>query len=389
MILNRYILRLWWQPFIGALVIVTAVLLFGRMLKLLALFADKGIDWMIMGTMLLAVLPYFAVLTLPVAFFFAGQHMLIRLQQDNELDALQAAGISHWRLLRPLLVIAGLLWLLLTWTSLQWMPQGQKMFQVLMVSIQKMKGSPDFQPQRIDQSMRNFTVYVDGKDSNNHFHGLLLEDHRYQVPVIYIAQSAELVRSGTKMVFTLYHGTRLEGNNNNLRSISFAKYQVVMDAASMGLMQLPKWRNRAFEMGARELWHTMQTQSKRTDLIAEFHRRLILPTTILLLAIFILPLSLQPKRSSKATPYLLGVALILLLYNSQIILHQRVINGQNGVWIMWLGQGLFLVLALWLFHRASNKNMPAITLGVPVVFGRWQRRLTSLFTNHRNHSDHS
>jgi len=381
MVLDRYILRLWWQPFIGSLLLVTAVLLLGRTLKLLGLFAAKEIEWSIMGTMLLAVTPYFLVLTLPIAFLFAMQHLLIRLQQDNELDALQAAGISYLRLLRPLFAIALLLWLLLSWTALQWMPQGQKMFQVLMVAITKLKAAPEFQPQRIDQTLDNITIYIKGKDSNGTMHGLLLEDHRYQVPVIYMAQSAELSRDGSNLIFTLHHGTRLEGSGDNLRTISFARYQISENAEAMGLLKLPSWRNRAFEMGVSELWQSIADNPSRPDLTAELHRRFILPTTILLLAIFALPLSIQPKRSGKAAPYMLSIGLVLALYNTQIILHQQVMNGSVGPWIMWLGQGLFLMLACWLFQRISSGKLPVVMRWLELSLANLQQRATAPFQN--------
>jgi len=379
MVLDRYILRLWWQPFIGALLLVTTVLLLGRTLKLLGLFAAKEIEWSIMGTMLLAVTPYFLVLTLPIAFLFAAQHLLIRLQQDNELDALQAAGISHLRLLRPLFAVALLLWLLLSWTALQWMPQGQKMFQVLMVAITKLKAAPEFPPQQIDQSLDNITIYIKGKDKNGTMHGLLLEDHRYKMPVIYMAQSAELTRDGSNLIFTLHHGTRLEGSGDNLRTISFARYQIAENANAMGLLKLPSWRNRAFEMGVRELWQSINSNPNRPDLVAELHRRLILPTTILLLAIFALPLSIQPKRSGKAAPYLLGIGLVLALYNTQIILHQQVANGSVGPWAMWLGQGLFLALACWLFQRISSGKLPVVMRWIETTLATLQKQLKAPF----------
>ncbi len=375
MVLDRYILRLWWQPFFGALLLVTSVLLLGRALKLLGLFAAKSIDWSILTTMLAAVIPYFLVLTLPIAFLFAAQHLLIRLQQDNELDALQAAGISHLRLLRPLFIVAVLLWLLLTWTALQWMPQGQKMFQVLMVAITQLKAAPSFQPQRIDQSLEKLTVYIRGRDANGSMHGLLLEDHRYREPVIYLAESAELIRQGSALTFVLHHGTRLEGSGANLRTIAFARYRISESAENLGLLKLPKWNNRAFEMNLAELRAAISAAPGRPDLIAELHRRLILPTSVLLLAVFALPLSVQPKRSGKIAPYLLGIGLVLLLYNTQIILHQQVLSGRAGPWLMWLGQGLFLIIGCWLFLRVSGGKTPLFMRRLELAFGRMQHHL--------------
>jgi len=184
----------------------------------------------------------------------------------------------------------------------------------------------------------------------------------------------QMALSGTKLIFTLHHGTRLEGEGDTLRTISFARYQIAENAEAMGLLKLPSWRNRAFEMGVGELRQAIADTPGRPDLVAELHRRFILPSTILLLAIFALPLSIQPKRSGKAAPYMLGIALVLLLYNTQIILHQQVLNGRVGPWAMWLGQGLFLALGCWLFQRISSGKAPTVITTLEQRLGALQRR---------------
>jgi len=370
-ILDRYILRLWWQPFIGAILLVTTVLLLGRTLKLLGMFATKQIDWSVLGVMLVAITPSFLIIALPMAFLFAIQHLLIRLQQDNEMDALQAAGISYLRLLRPVFTMALLLWIVLSWMSLQWMPQGLKKFQVLMMAIGQLKAAPSFQPQRIDQSFDNLTVYIKGKDANGVMHGLMLEDRRYNEPVIYLAQSAELTHRGGKLLFTLYHGTRLEGHGDTLRTIRFARYQIAEDAKTMGLLKLPTWNNHAFEMTLTQLWQSTTKKPNRIDLTSELYQRFILPSTIFLLAMFALPLSIRPKRSNHTVSYLLGIALVLVIDNSQIILHQQVLNRNLPPWTMWLGQGVFFVLACRLFHSANNGKIP---INMIAFTAKWKRR---------------
>ncbi|MDQ6973189.1 MAG: LptF/LptG family permease, partial [Mariprofundaceae bacterium] len=69
MILDRYVFRLWLAPFAAGLILATGVLLFGRALKLLALMTDSGAPWLLMGELMLFVLPYFLLLTIPIAFF--------------------------------------------------------------------------------------------------------------------------------------------------------------------------------------------------------------------------------------------------------------------------------------------------------------------------------
>jgi LPS export ABC transporter permease LptF len=361
MVLDRYILRLWAGSFLGFLFIVTGVLLLGRALKLLGMFADKGVEWSIMATMLMAIIPYFLVITVPIAFFFALQGMFLKLYQNSEMDALRASGISYVRLLRPIFAVAVIIWLLLTMTSLYWMPEGQKSFQGLLMAIQKAKPTPGFDPQRFNHQIEDFTIYVDGENDKGQLQGFMLEDRRYGASVVYVAELAEIGMSGKYMSFTLYNGTRLEGSMENLRSLSFDRYQISLNLGELGLLKVPVWRNRVYEMGAAELW-SAAFDAERRDAVAELNRRLCLPTTVLVLMLFCLPLSITPKRSGKAGSYIFGTIVIMLVYNTQIALHQQVAAGNLPWWTMWMGQGFLLLLAAWLFKRACQDRLPSAVL---------------------------
>ena len=377
MVLDRYILRLWAGPFLGFLFIVTGVLLLGRVLKLLGMFADKGIDWGIMLTMLMAIIPYFLVITVPIAFFFAMQGMFLRLYQGSEMDALRASGISYIRLLRPIIAAALLLWGLLTVTSLYWMPEGQKSFQQMLIAIQKSKPAPGFDPQRFNRDLEDFTVYVEGKDEKGDLHGFMLEDRRSIVPVVYVAERAEIKKEGPYLNFTLFDGTRLEGSLESLRSLAFDQYQVSLSFGELGLLKAPTtWGSRVFEMSLNELWEAA-FESRRLDAIAEFNRRLLLPMTVILLLFFCLPLSITPKRSGKAGSYIFGVLAIMVVYNIQITLHQQVAGGNLPWWNMWVGQLILLLLAVWLFRRASQDRLPSIVAFLGSLSATVHQRLMS------------
>jgi len=356
MVLDRYILRLWAGPFLGFLFIVTGVLLLGRVLKLLGMFAEKGIDWGIMLTMLMAIIPYFLVITVPIAFFFAMQGMFLRLYQGSEMDALRASGVSYIRLLRPIIAVAFLLWGLLTVTSLYWMPEGQKSFQQLLMAVQQVKPSPGFDPQRFNHDLEDFTVYVEGKDEKGELHGFMLEDRRSEVSVVYVAERAEIKKSGPYLNFILFDGTRLEGAMGSLRTLAFDQYQVSMGLGELGLLKVPVWQARVFEMDLNELWQATFKQ-KRQEAVAELNRRLLLPMTVFFLLFACLPVSMAPKRSGKAGSYILGTILILLVYNTQITLHHQVSSGNFPWWSMWGGQLSILALAIWAFYRASQDRL--------------------------------
>ncbi|MDX8403741.1 MAG: LptF/LptG family permease [Mariprofundaceae bacterium] len=382
MVLDRYIFRLWAGPFIGFLFIVTGILLLGRALKLLAMFTDKGVDWSIMFTMLAAVMPYFLLITVPIAFFFALQSMFLKLYQGSEMDAFRASGISFLRLLRSIIVVSLLLWLALTMTSLQWMPEGQKSFLGLLAAIQKAKPAPSFDPQRFNRDMEDFTVYVDGQDEEGRLIGFMLEDARSDIPVIYLAERAEIGKSSSGLTFSLYRGARLEGSMGNQRSLSFEEYQVSINLGAMGLLKVPVWRAHVLGMGAVKLWQAA-FHEKRLDAIAELSRRLLLPTTVIVFLFFCLPLSIVPKRSGSAGSYIIGTVLILMIYNVQIVLHQQVTGENLPWWSMWMGQLFFFIVAFWAFRRASQDRLPSLLLFIEGVASIIHQRILHL-TGHRS-----
>ncbi|MFQ5355207.1 MAG: LptF/LptG family permease [Mariprofundaceae bacterium] len=374
MTLDRYMLRLWLGPFLAALAIATSVLLLGRALKVLGLVMDRGIEWSIMGSMLMAILPYFLVLTLPIAFFFAMQSLIVRLFQNNELDVLRAAGISYSRMFRVLFGTAILFCLLLGYTAMEWMPNGQKQFQVLLYAIQEAKAAPGFEPQRFNRELDNFTVYIRGEDDQGQMHGFMLEDSRHRKPVVYLAEIADVERAGRQIWFTLYNGSRIEGSGSTLRALSFDQYKLVMDVGSLGLIKKAAWRSRIFEMSMAELYAARKKKDS-PEAAAEWNRRLIMPTTVLLLFLFALPLSLEPKRSGKAGAYLLGVLLLLTVYNVQIALHQQVSSGNLPWWSMWAGQIMFALAGLELMRRASQDRLPALLVNSGEMFFLLHQRM--------------
>lgn len=379
MVLDRYVLRLWLAPFLSGLGIVIGVLLLSRILKVLGLIAERNADWSIVGMMMAAAMPYFLVLTLPIAFFLAGQSVIVRLIQESEMDAMRASGISSFRVIRPLVFIAVVIWLATTWCTMQWMPVGQKTFQGLVYALQQSKGSLGFDAKRFNK-FEDFIVYIGGEEKDGSYRDFMLEDMRSDVPVYYIAERARMVRNGRFLNCILNHGTRFEGSGEQQRILAFDEYNIAIDVGQLGMLNVPKWRSRAHEMTFSELLRA-RAKSDAADLQAEWARRWILPTTVLVLLAFMLPLSMAPKRSGKAGAYGIGIALLLAVFNIQIVAHQQVSAGHVGVWLMWVSQLSMFALGLWLTRLASNDRLP----GILALFGEWRllihERLMSMLGN--------
>ncbi|MDQ6991893.1 MAG: LptF/LptG family permease [Mariprofundus sp.] len=372
MTLDRYILRMWLGPFLGGLFLVLAVMLLGRTLKLLAEVSDSSAAWLLIGELLVLTTPYFLLLTVPMAFFLSLQNTISSLQQSSEMDALRASGISYRRMFRVFFVIVGLLWLGLSYASMVLLPQGQLGFNNILVKVYAMKGAISFAPQRFTQGLDGITVYVDGEDEVGNYHGLILEDHRDGVSVIYTAKEARFEMGGAYLLLKLKDGVRLEGEGEEQRMLSFDRYQVSIPVP-VGQRKILHSKDHVTMMTVSELWHALQS-TEDGPTIAEWHRRLLLPTTIIILFFFALPLTLTQKRSGKAGSMIAGVAMLVIVYNVQLLLQHKVSQAVFPGWSMWLGQAVLLGLGVYLSKRAETDRLPKLFGYV----GEWIFRLHQL-----------
>jgi len=357
MTIDRYLIRLWLGPFIGGLTLVLGVLLLGRALKLLGTVSDSGEALLLIIEMLTLTMPYFLLLTVPMAFFLSLQNTIAGLQQSSEMDVMRASGMSYTRMLRSFFVLMLLLWIGLTYSSMVLLPQGQLGFNNILAKIYAMKGVITFSPQRFTRGFDGITIYVDGEDKQGVYRGVILEDNRGGVSVIYTAQSAQFDMDGSQLQLRMNKGVRLEGRGNDQRMLAFDKYMVTIPI-SEGNWKQRHSSDHVTMMTPEELWQAVKKDSPGA--VAEWNRRLLLPTTVLVLFFFALPFSLTQKRSGKAGSMIAGIALLVLIYNLQLMLHRQVSLGALPGWTMWAEQGTLLLLGIFLWKRAEADRLPKV-----------------------------
>src|SRR5207237_1796498 len=105
-IIDKYCLQELGVPFALSLAALTFILLTREILRLVELLINKGVGIVPLLKTFFLLLPSFFVLTLPMACLIASISAFSRLSSDRALTALQASGISHNRLLRPLFIFA-------------------------------------------------------------------------------------------------------------------------------------------------------------------------------------------------------------------------------------------------------------------------------------------
>ena len=104
--IDRYVIREVLPPFLLALVIFTFLLVIPPVMRDLEKLVAKGVPWQVAGRIILTLVPQALGLTIPMALLIGLLIGLGRLSADREAVALLACGVSPYRLLRPVLLLA-------------------------------------------------------------------------------------------------------------------------------------------------------------------------------------------------------------------------------------------------------------------------------------------
>lgn len=230
-------------------------------------------------------LPFVIRVVLPIAAFAAAIQVANRLSGDSELVVMQSAGLSPWRLVRPVLVF-GLIGAVLMALLTHWLvPASRAQLADRQAEIAENATAQFLTPGTFLYPGRGMTLYIREISEHGELLGLLLsDDRRPDRQVIHTAQKALLVKAetGPKLIMlngqsqTLIHG---EGDARRLSVTHFADF--TYDIGGL-IDRKPRGNRDIDELGSLALWGdpqgTAQAAGLTPDLVRlELHERLAQP----------------------------------------------------------------------------------------------------------------
>ncbi len=105
-ILNSYIIKEIAFPFFMSLLILTFILLIGKILQLMDLMINKGVDFLSIVKLILYLMPSFLTFTIPISLLISVLMAFGRLSGDSEIVVMKASGVSLYQLVQPVLFVA-------------------------------------------------------------------------------------------------------------------------------------------------------------------------------------------------------------------------------------------------------------------------------------------
>ncbi len=286
--ITRYILGQTVGPFLFITLVLTGVVWLTQSLRFLDLIINKGVSIGGFLYLTLLLLPGFLTVILPIAAFAAVLYVYYRLDGDNELMVMRAAGLNSHTLVVPALTMSAAVALVTYVLSLYLMPLGFRTFKDMQFMVRHNYASVLLQEGTFSNLIDGVTVFVRERRGGGELRGILIHDSRdLNRPVTMMAERGALIMTESGPRFVMANGNRqeVEPDRGQLSLLYFEEY--VLDLGSYTQSPENRWRE-AGERYLSELFNPgtgLDDVNNANKLRAEGHRRLVLPLYAVALAL--------------------------------------------------------------------------------------------------------
>lgn len=203
------------KSFIGPLILTFCIVLIILLLQFLWMYVDelagKGLNFEILGELLFQFALSFVPTALPLAILLAALMTFGNMGEFNELTALKSSGIPLMRIMRPLMVLIGLLVLVSFLFSNYVLPYSNRQARMLLYDIRRKRPDINLQAGSFNNDIDGFSIKITSKDPvTNRLDGLIIYDHREKKGnnSVTTADSGymKITPDETAMIMTLYNG---------------------------------------------------------------------------------------------------------------------------------------------------------------------------------------
>lgn len=357
-ILDQYILAELFPPFLVSLGVLCFVMLTKESLRLVELLVSKGVGIVPVVKVFLHMLPSFLVLTLPIAAVIASISAFSRLSYDKELVAMRGAGISLFRLCRPVLVFSCLIFGL-TLALSQWgQPWSNISLKKLALNLLRDQLTLALDRGVFNEPVPRMVIYVqDGEETDSR--KIFISDERNPAEgrVIVANNYALLNDPRTNQVGLRLLNGEIHSHPHDLEEyhlVSFSTYdlKLSLDQSLYAPMQSRPSRQAILD----KLHQTNWQDTGALRRLMEYYKDLAFPAAALIFGMLGVPVGIVSKRSGRVGGFAVGVVIVVGYYILNVLCEflvtTLVLPPFAGAW---LPNVIFLALTIVLFYRVSRQ----------------------------------
>jgi lipopolysaccharide export system permease protein len=317
--LNRYILRQCFGVMIFVTAALSAAIWLAQSLRLIDLIVNRGLSIDVFLYLAALILPRFLDIVLPIGVFIAVLFTFNRLTAESELVVMRSSGLSHVALAKPVLMLAGIAFLVLMSLSVYFLPASNRAFKDLQFEIRNRFVLSLIQEGTFTTISDKLTIYVRSRDDRGEVTGLLINDSRnLQRQVTIVAERGAFVDSpaGSRIVMVNGNRQQFDTETRKLSLLTFESYTLDLDT----LHDAPVVRFREpQERFIDELFFPPKDVegSLRQGFVVEAHQRILVPLSAFSFSLIplacLLPGELNRRGQLKRVLLAIGLAFLFEL----------------------------------------------------------------------------
>lgn len=391
-LIDRYLAKELLISAMFAVCTLSLVLVLGQIFKKVFEFiVEHNVPVSYIITFIAYFLPFSLILSIPWGLLTAVLLVFGRLSAGNELTALRTAGLSIWRISRPVMFLAVVFSGVCLWINLYVAPRAQQNLKQAFVNVATSNPEAVFSGDTVITEFPNKRIYVGRKTGNQleNIHVFDLLPNNKPVRVIFASMGRLEIDSANKQI-----NMRLEGCRYEQRDFSQPDdLTKIRDGNTMGSFVFPISLDDLFtqKQGRRKVeWYTYEElkddlQRRRAQLKAdrakfkenpddqlkrsirvnanaiaagatELNRRFSYSLACVTFALIGIPLGITAHRQETTAGFALSLVVAFLYF--AIIIYVNTIRERADLHpelLIWLPNVIFLILGAVLFFRLSRR----------------------------------
>lgn len=380
-LLDRYVIRETLMPTFLGLVVFTFILQLQPVMEVAEKLLAKGVPAATIGRILATLLPQALGITIPMAVLVGLLVALGRLSADRETVAVQACGVSIFRLARPVMIVALAAWAATSWVLISWMPRANQTYREIIYNIVAARAENEVKPRVFFEDFPNLVLYVRGTapDGRGWRDVFLADTRKPSQPEIFLAARGALVldREQRRVDLVLEDGTRHSSPLDRPERYEvqrFARMTLGLDPETVfPRTGLQKGENEMTIADLREEITRREAQGLSPhNQIMTIQKKFSIPVACLVFALLGLGLGVTTRKDGKQSSFVVAIGVIFVyyvfMYTAESMAKAKWIP---AVWAMWVPNIILgaagLVLLKWRAQFAER------SLAIPIRLP-WPRR---------------
>lgn len=178
-ILQRYIIKQHIGPFIFGFMVITLLWILNLLFTRLGDLISRGLSIIVIFEFFILNIAWIVALTLPMAVLMSSLMAFGQLSADHEITAIKASGISLYKIIYPVLIIATLLCVFLIYFNNKILPDANHRLALLMRDIHKKRPTISLEPGIIYREIPKINLMVNSveeKENLSNVSGIMIQD---------------------------------------------------------------------------------------------------------------------------------------------------------------------------------------------------------------------